>query len=201
VFYGGLAGAAIAAAWFTRRNDMPFLSAADRLAPHLALGHAIGRVGCWLAGCCFGRPTGAAWGSRFPPEAIAFEELAARGALSPGAARTPPLHPTQLYEAGAELALFALLALLARRKPRPGLLLALYLALYALARAAIEVYRGDVARRFLVELPAPSLARALGLDPAAPLFLSTSQAIGAAALAAAAIIAIYVKRAAPTPRA
>lgn len=170
VFYGGFAAAALAAWWYSRRRRFDFLAAGDLLAPSLALGHAIGRFGCYLAGCCFGRVATGSLGVRFPDGSIAYQDLVARGALSPLADRTPPLHPTQLYELASELAIFAALMLFARR-PRPrGAILALYLGLYAATRFAIELFRGDAARRFLVEIPLPRLG--LGDGPA---LLSTSQ--------------------------
>ncbi len=182
VFYGGIAGAALAAWWYTRRKGMSFLAAADRLVPSLALGHFLGRLGCWFAGCCWGRETTSSLGAHFPPESLAFQDLVARGLLPQAANATPPLHPTQLYEAFAELALFVGLTLLERRKRFTGQILAVYLAAYALLRGAIELFRGDPARRYLVELTTPGLNRALGIDPNSPSLLSTSQVIAALTL-------------------
>ncbi len=147
VFYGGLAGGLIALAGFGRFYQLPLALLGDLIAPALALGHSIGRVGCWLAGCCFGRPCKLPWGSHFPPSSIAFQVLVAEGRLSLAAGSTPALHPTQLYEAIGELTLFALLTRL--QPKRPGASILLYLGGYALLRAMVELFRGDAARKFM----------------------------------------------------
>src|SRR5438132_974386 len=84
----------------------------------LFVGHVFGRIGCLLAGCCFGAPCAAPWGLAFPRGSVAYDDLDAGGALAWGASRTMPLHPTQLYEALGELAIFALLVALERRGDR-----------------------------------------------------------------------------------
>ncbi|MSP60070.1 MAG: prolipoprotein diacylglyceryl transferase [Myxococcales bacterium] len=176
VFYGGLAGALLAGLFYTRRHGMSFFASADLVTPSLAIGHAIGRIGCFLAGCCFGRPTGSPLAVHFPPEALAFQEMVARGLLPASAGCTPGLHPTQLYEAAGELAIFVLLVVVQRRKRPAGHLFVLWMGLYALLRAAIEIFRGDQARRYVIELATPALDGILGLDPGSASFLSTSQA-------------------------
>jgi phosphatidylglycerol:prolipoprotein diacylglycerol transferase len=144
----------------------------DVFAPGLAIGHALGRLGCFAAGCCFGKAAGA-WGVAFPSDSVAFEELRALSALPPGASYTSPLHPTQLYEAGGEALIFGLLlALRPRLRARPGALALIYAALYAVLRFAVELFRGDVARRFAVELSTPRLAGWLGVPPNEPVLLS-----------------------------
>ena len=110
VFYGGVVGGGIVAAVFARRERWSFWVLGDVFAPGLAIGHALGRLGCFAAGCCFGKQSGP-WGVAFPSGSVAFDELGSVGALAPGASFTPPLHPTQLYEAGGELHL--------RAAPRP----------------------------------------------------------------------------------
>jgi phosphatidylglycerol:prolipoprotein diacylglycerol transferase len=137
-------------------------------------------------------------GLSLPDGSLAFQDLVARHALSPIADRTPPLHPTQLYEAAGELAIFALLITLAGR-PRPrGALLALYLGLYGALRLGIELFRGDAARRYLVQLSTPSLNRALGLGDG-PALLSTSQAASLVALGCALALALKIRRSRPSP--
>lgn len=185
VFYGGALAAAGVVVWFSRRRGWRLGQVADLFAPGLALGHAIGRLGCFLAGCCFGKacPPGSAVGVSFPPGSVAHAELAAAGTITPGGT-TPPLHPTQLYEAAGELAIFFLLLAVRRRQPSHGALTLLYVGAYALLRAIIEVFRGDVSRRFLVEVAVPSVARALGLPAGQPVALSTSQALSLVLLGA-----------------
>lgn len=148
VFYGGFFAALATGWWYMRRHAMPFLRVADVLAPTVALGHFFGRLGCFAAGCCWGRETTAAWAVRFPPSSVAYQDYAARGAIPPNALATPPLHPVQLYEAGGDLLLFALLYLLGRRKRFDGEVLAAYLAGYGALRFVVELFRGDAARKF-----------------------------------------------------
>jgi phosphatidylglycerol:prolipoprotein diacylglycerol transferase len=176
VFYGGIAGAALVAALFARREGWSFARLGDLFAPGLALGHAFGRVGCFAAGCCFGKTSAAPWAVAFPRGSVAFDELAALGAVPTGADVTAPLHPTQLYEAGGELAIaIALVALAPRLRRRPGAVFLAYLALYAALRFFVELYRGDVARRFVVALDTPRLAAWLHLPAAEPVLLSVGQ--------------------------
>jgi phosphatidylglycerol---prolipoprotein diacylglyceryl transferase len=135
VFYGGLIAAVAVALWYLRRHRMPMWTVTDVFAPGIALGHVIGRLGCLFAGCCFGRPTDVPW-------AITFNnEFAARNVGTPLGI---PLHPTQLYEAGAELLILILLLVTERRgRTFPGRTFWLYMLLYAISRFIIEFYRGD----------------------------------------------------------
>jgi phosphatidylglycerol:prolipoprotein diacylglycerol transferase len=104
-------------------------------APGIALGHAIGRLGCLAAGCCYGRPTEVAW-------AVTFRDPAA--AANVGTPLGVPLHPTQLYESAAELLILILLVGTERRgRGFAGRTFWLYLLLYGISRFVIEVYRGD----------------------------------------------------------
>ncbi len=185
VFYGGVAVAAFVAFVFARREGWSFANVGDLFAPALAIGHAFGRLGCFAAGCCFGKETASRWGVAFPRGSVAFDVLEASGTIPPGAGETPPLHPTQLYEATGELAIFlALWALRPRLRRRPGMLLLVYLGLYAVLRFVVEIYRGDVVRGFLIAFETPRLATWLGLPPPEPIFLSAGQLGSLIALAA-----------------
>ena len=153
VFYGGLVGAALAAFWYLRRHGMAFLPYADALIPSVALGHFFGRLGCFGAGCCWGAVSGAhlPWLTRFPPSSLAYQGFAQRAnaaeLLAPDRLTTLPVHPTQLYEALGELALFAALTLLVRpAKGFHGQVLASWLMAYAVLRMGIELFRGDLER-------------------------------------------------------
>jgi phosphatidylglycerol:prolipoprotein diacylglycerol transferase len=193
VFYGGVVGAALVAAVFARRERWSFWVLGDVFAPGVAVGHALGRLGCFAAGCCFGKASGA-WGVSFPSGSVAFEELSTLSALPPGAAYTPPLHPTQLYEAFGEAAIFALLLTLRPRlRARPGALVLLYAALYALLRFVVELFRGDVARRYVVDLATPRLAAWLGVPAAEPVLLSVGQ-LGSVILLLACAAALVRRR-------
>jgi phosphatidylglycerol---prolipoprotein diacylglyceryl transferase len=192
VFYGGVGAAALCAYRFAKREGWSFADVGDLFAPALALGHAFGRIGCFAAGCCFGKESGP-WGAAFPVGSVAFDELGSVGALAPGASFTPPLHPTQLYEAGGELAIFALLMLLRPRlRARPGTLVLLYASLYALLRFVVELFRGDFARRYIVELATPRLAAWLGVPAGDPVLLSVGQLASLALLVACAVA--FVRR-------
>jgi phosphatidylglycerol:prolipoprotein diacylglycerol transferase len=135
VFYGGMIAALAVAIWYMRRHKIAMWTATDIFAPGIALGHVVGRLGCLFAGCCYGRPANVAW-------AITFHSEYARA--NAGTPLNQPLHPTQLYEAGAELLILGLLLATERRgRPFPGRTFWGYMLLYALSRFAIEFYRGD----------------------------------------------------------
>lgn len=127
VWYGGFFGGLLGSWWYVRRRHLAFLPVVDQLIPVIALGHALGRLGCFFNGCCYGVPTQAWYGVQFPGHATAVV-------------------PTQLMEAGGLVLLAALLWWRQRRPARPGQLFGLYLMGYALLRAAVEVFRGDQPR-------------------------------------------------------
>ena len=135
VFYGGLILAIGVAFWYIHRHRMPFWRTCDVFAPGIALGHVTGRMGCLAAGCCYGRPTSLPWGITFT------NPLAAANVGTPLGI---PLHPTQLYEAGAELLILTVLLSTEWRGRRfAGRTFWLYMILYAVSRYIIEFYRGD----------------------------------------------------------
>ena len=135
VFYGGLILAVVVALWYIRRVGLPLWTTCDMFAPGIALGHVIGRFGCLFAGCCYGKPTTMPWGITFT------DQFAAANVGTP---LDRPLHPTQLYEAGAELLILVFL-LTTERKGRPfaGRTFWFYMLLYAVSRYIIEIFRGD----------------------------------------------------------
>lgn len=130
VFYGGFIGAFIAAWWYIRSKKLSFLKTADILAPSIAFGQFVGRIGCFCAGCCYGKPSNLPWAVVFTDP----ESLAPRGI---------PLHPTQLYSSLNGLLIFALLVGLRRIKSFDGQLFWSYVLLYAVTRSIIEIFRGD----------------------------------------------------------
>src|SRR6266511_435558 len=135
VFYGGLILAVAVALWYIRRIGLPLWTTCDVFAPGIALGHVVGRFGCLFAGCCYGKPTTKPWG-------ITFTDAFA--AANVGTPLGVPLHPTQLYEAGAEALILVLLLTTERRgRPFAGRTFWLYMLLYAISRFVIEFYRGD----------------------------------------------------------
>lgn len=175
VWYGGLFGGIAVSILFCRKRRISFLALADWSVAFVAFGHGLGRIGCFFAGCCYGKRTPSILGVSFPPPSIAFQQMQRAnqiGALS----ATPPLHPTQLYEAVAELCLSAFLFWREGKHRYLGQILINYLTLYPIVRAGIEVFRADPSRQFVVELTTPSLAASLGLPVNEPLFVSIGQA-------------------------
>jgi phosphatidylglycerol:prolipoprotein diacylglycerol transferase len=137
VFSGGLLAAFIAAAWYVRKHKMPPLGTCDAFAPGLALGHAIGRLGCFAAGCCYGKPTNHWWGVKFT------------NPLANSITGTPlgvPLQPTQLFEFAVEMANFFFLMWLLRRRKFDGQVFGAFLFIYGIARFFLEYLRDDPGR-------------------------------------------------------
>jgi phosphatidylglycerol:prolipoprotein diacylglycerol transferase len=138
-FYGGLVLALAASVWFTRRKGLSFLAVADIMAPSIALGMALTRVGCFFSGCCFGRPTDAPWGVLFPTTCQAGR-YSADVAIELGVG-VVHLHPTQLYSSLYGLVIFAVLLLVERRLTKRGALLGLLLVLAGLSRFTVDFLR------------------------------------------------------------
>jgi phosphatidylglycerol:prolipoprotein diacylglycerol transferase len=132
IFYGGFLAALATAFLYMRRKHMPALKTADVLAPAVALGHSIGRVGCFAAGCCWGIETHLPW-------AVTFTNPEAKRLV--GVPLGVPLHPTQLYESLAEALIFAFLWWSFGKPHRAGTILSQYLALYGLTRFLVEFVR------------------------------------------------------------
>lgn len=168
-YYGGFLGAS-AAAWFLLARDrFPFWKAADMAGFAVPLGLAFGRMGCLLAGCCFGAQTNLPWALSFPPRSPASEAQMKAHEIASSHAWSLPVHPTQIYESAASLAIAAVCLLVVHpRKRYDGQVFAAFLALYAVARFAIEFLRRD--------------------DRGGAAGLSTSQLIGLALVAAAAAV-------------
>ncbi|HSY43327.1 MAG TPA: prolipoprotein diacylglyceryl transferase [Candidatus Acidoferrum sp.] len=147
VYYGGLIGGIVAGVAYICWRRMPLWKTADVLAPSIALGSFFGRAGCLLNGCCYGRQTNLPWAITFTnPQA---HELS-------GTPLNVPLHPTQIYDGLLNLALYAFLAWLFRRKKFDGEIFATYLICYSITRSIVECFRGDYT----------SLHYHLGLSPA-----------------------------------
>lgn len=137
VFYGGLIGALLVSFWYMRKEQLPVLATADVFVPGLAIGHAIGRLGCFAAGCCWGAETDVPW-------AVVFTDPAARDFV--GVPLGIHLHPSQLYESlGTALVGFFLLWRF-QRPHRPGVLLGYYLALWSTFRLFVEFTRDNASR-------------------------------------------------------
>ncbi len=137
VFYGGLCLAVPVVLWYIRKHSLERGLLMDIFAPSLAIGHAVGRLGCFSAGCCYGKPAGVPWAVTFvDPECLARTGI--------------PLHPTQLYEALGEFLIFCLLIVLRRYRSFKGQLLWVYIVFYSFLRFTVEFFRGDMARGYIV---------------------------------------------------
>lgn len=168
VYYGGFILAAIAGIWMSRRKGLPVWKVADLCSPGIALGQAIGRLGCFSAGCCYGKPTSQPWG-------IFFSDPYSHQVV--GVPLDVSLHPVQLYQAAANLALFGLLWFSLSRKRFDGQVFILYLVGYAASRFLIEFFRGDAGRGFVFGGA-----------------LSTSQFIGLLLFPAAAVLFLVLRK-------
>lgn len=168
VFYGGLIAATTTAIVYMRRHDLPAWAIADMGAPSIALGEAIGRWGCFAAGCCYGKES-------HGPFAVTFTDQFAHDAV--GTPLGVPLHPTQLYLSASAFLVFLVLQWAYRRKTFDGEVFWLYVLLYAITRGIVEVWRGDLVRGFVI-----------------PGVLSTSQFIGILLAALALGMLVYLGR-------
>lgn len=155
VFYGAFAGLPVGA-WVARRRGLPVLQLVDVFAPYLPAGHALSRVGCFLAGCCYGRPFDGPWHVVFTdPRSVAPHDVG--------------LHPVQLYEALGLAVLSAVVFAVRSRSSSPGRAGLAYVGGYAVLRSVTEGFRGDADRYFV-------------LEPWLGPVVSTSQAIAAVLL-------------------
>lgn len=139
VFYGSFLFAIPTMLWFFRKHKLNTYKMLDVMAVVTCIVHMVGRIGCFLAGCCYGKPTTGAF-------AVTFTNEACQAPLN------TPLVPTQLLEAGYILiVMVVLLAIKSKFQKFYGQLFLLYLILYAIGRSVLEIFRGDVARGFIVE--------------------------------------------------
>ena len=122
--------------WYCRRRGLPFARVADLASPGFALGYAIGRVGCFLNGCCYGRECALPWAVRFHADGVSD-------------VLTPPSHPTQLYASAMSLVIFVILHRLLRRPHRDGQIVVAYMTLYAVYRFINDFFRAGVTSRYV----------------------------------------------------
>src|SRR5437763_13918995 len=146
VWYGGLFGGFLACSWYIRHRRVDYLTAADATAPALAIGYAFRRIGCFLVGDDYGRPTSGWWGVAFPKgspptTAEALREFGVKIDPSIPAYEVLRVHPTQLYESSAAFAMFAILIWYTRREHRNGRGFALFLLLTGIERFLVEIVR------------------------------------------------------------
>lgn len=139
VFFGGLISSTLYAVWYIRKHKINFWKLIDVMTPGLVIAHAFGRFGCLGAGCCYGLPTKMPWGVKLNSDLV---DLQFRGI---------PLHPTQLYEAGSLLILYACLLYLFKHKKIDGQVGLTYFMAYPIIRSIIEIFRGDSIRGFVID--------------------------------------------------
>jgi phosphatidylglycerol:prolipoprotein diacylglycerol transferase len=139
VFYGSFLFAVPTMLWFFKRNKIPTYAMLDIMAVTTCLVHMFGRLGCFMAGCCYGRPTTSVWGVIFTDPVCHAEPLGV------------PLHPTQLYESIYILCVMVVILLLRKKRKFYGQLFLTYLLLYAVGRYVIEYFRGDGERGYIIE--------------------------------------------------
>ena len=163
VFYGGFLGAVTASYFYCRRVKLPFWQISDCVAPGLALAQGLGRIGCFLAGCCWGSATNLPWGVTFT------SDLAHQATGVPLNVR---LHPTQLYEASLVLLSIPFLLWLRRRKTFHGEVLLSYVMFYSVARFFLEFLRGDPRGYYLDDAVSTSQLISVGLLPLAAIFMA-----------------------------
>jgi phosphatidylglycerol:prolipoprotein diacylglycerol transferase len=139
VFYGSLLFAIPTMLWYFRKHQLPVRGMLDIMAVVTCLVHGMGRIGCLMAGCCYGKPTVHAFGMTFTNPACQANPL------------NVALHPTQIYEATLIFSLMAVLLFLRSRKRFDGQLFLIYLIGYAVGRGVLEMFRGDLQRGFLIK--------------------------------------------------
>lgn len=150
VFQGGLAFGILFALWYFRKQHIPTWKAADIMGPALALGHAFGRIGCFSAGCCYGRECAEPWG-------VTFQSEYAHNLT--GIPLKTLLHPTQLYEAALNFLNFFVLFFILKRKKFDGQVFSFYIINYSIIRYFVEFYRGDhPSKAFLIKNASPYLS-------------------------------------------
>lgn len=138
-FYGGFILAVIASYWWLQKNSMQFLQVADIMAPSIGLGLVFTRIGCFLSGCCYGKPTDLPWGVVFPPSSPAGS--AALAMAQERGVDHVALHPTQLYSSLKGLVIFIILMALQPKLKKRGSTFGLLMVLYGIGRFTIDFFR------------------------------------------------------------
>lgn len=139
VFYGGFIAAFITGIIYLKAKKIPVMKTADILAPSISLAHFLGRIGCFFAGCCYGKYCDLPWAVTFKnPDSLAPTGI--------------PLHPTQLYLALNNLLIFLFLLVFRKHKKFDGQVFWIYVLLYGITRSFIEIFRADFRGHFVFDL-------------------------------------------------
>ncbi len=139
VFYGSLLTCIPVMLWFFKKHKLPVRGMLDIMAITTCIVHAIGRLGCFAAGCCYGKPTGSSFGVVFSDPLCVAKPLHTH------------LHPTQLYDAGQIFLILLILLWIGKKKQFDGQVFLSYLILYAIGRGIVEIFRGDISRGFVID--------------------------------------------------
>lgn len=149
VFQGGLIAGLIFALWYLWKHKIPTWKTADIIAPAIALGHGFGRIGCFSAGCCYGRASSTPW-------AVTFTSEYAHNLT--GIPIGAPIHPVQLYESALNFLNFFILFIILKKKKLDGIVFSFYIINYSIIRYFTEFYRGDHSDKvILIHNPSPYL--------------------------------------------
>lgn len=143
VFLGGFVGAVLCSMAYCYAKGVKMMSMADLIFPYLALAQGIGRIGCFLFGCCYGGLCTMPWGVQFPKDSPAFIDHYNHGLLDFNATHSLPVHPTQIYESLFSFAHFGILLLIQKNQTFRGQVAVCYLMIYSVGRFIIEIFRGD----------------------------------------------------------
>ncbi|MGH9449500.1 MAG: prolipoprotein diacylglyceryl transferase [Terriglobia bacterium] len=171
-FYGGFIGAGLFAIWYVKAHRLPLLKTFDVFAPAVAVGQAIGRLGCFAAGDDYGKPA--------PHSALGVVFTNQYAHQMTGVPLGVPIYPVQLFESALTLIIFLILLWFYKRKRRDGQIFVMYLMLYAVARFFLEYYRGDPDRGFFFHHT-----------------LSTAQMVAIIAFGLGIILSVYLRRQPP----
>ncbi|MCM8527483.1 MAG: prolipoprotein diacylglyceryl transferase [Lentisphaeraceae bacterium] len=143
VFQGGFIGGLLVAWFLCKKKNFDFITGLDIIAPCLALGHAMGRIGCFLNGCCYGGICESSLGVQFPKNSLPYMDQLSSGKLQPLAEHSLPVHPTQLYSFAANIVICIILIAVTAKLKIKGHLFSLYLMIYGVWRLSIEFLRDD----------------------------------------------------------
>lgn len=158
-FYGGLILGILFSIWYLPKVRLPFWKVADIVGAGTALGYSLSRIGCFMAGCCYGRPSSLPWAVSFPP-------------------LSEPVHPTQLYDSGLNFMNFLALLTVLNRKKFDGQVISLDIIINSGIRFFVEFYRGDAGRGYVFQgksayasLSIPQLICLIGVATGISLYL------------------------------
>ena len=148
IFYGGLIGASLSLILFAKHKHEKPLDIIDLAITSVPLGHALGRIGCFINGCCYGSINHGPLAVTYPKGSLAWEHQSELGLLTETATHCISVHPVQLYESILGLLTFSILHIIYRRKKKNGTVLAAYLIIYSIVRFSLEFFRGDPRVRY-----------------------------------------------------